>query len=292
MKHWIKGLITALLLCLLPLCAVGEEMLTAYGASFDPSLEVLDLDEAKVRVREIDELKALIEQMPNLKEVRMYQSALKRAQMDELFDSYPEIFFGWTIKLGKHTIRTDMTAFSTLHGHQPKDDDPFHNSRDCSVFRYFKYMEALDLGHNYLSDLSFLAEMPQLKVLIIGANYHCNGDLTPLAALKDLEYLEIFSTKALDAAPLAGLTKLRDLNMGFNPKIKDISCLYDLPKLERFWGRELGITDEQRAEMEAAHPDCEFDWKSYPSEGTWRKHPHYDTIYQIFHENRYIPFDD
>ena len=75
-------------------------------------------------------------------------------------------------------------------------------------------------------------------------------------------------------------------------KLRDISPLYELPKLERFWCGYTAVPAEQRTAMEAAHPDCEFDWVSMPTEGTWRKHPHYDTIYQIFHEFVYYPFDE
>lgn len=286
-----KRLIIALIVILfIPVLALGETV-TAYGKEFDTSAEIVDLDALGIKTEDIRPLLELIEKMPNLKEVDMYNSRLTQKQMDTLFDGYPEIFFGWSFKIGPHKIRTDMTAFSTLHGHSPKQYDNFHNSQQLCKMRYCTKMQALDIGHNYLTDLSFLSKMPQLKVLIIAANYNCRS-MEPLAALTELEYLEIFSTHCVDVSPLAGMTHLKDLNVACNKGLKDISPLYDLPSLERFWGWDIGITEEQRAEMEAAHPDCEFDWVSYPSEGNWRKHPRYDTIYQIFHENRYIPFPD
>lgn len=288
------------MLFLLPLLALlmalgitaHADTLTAYGVTFDADAEVLDLDAAGIVVTDTTELERIIQQMPNLTEVDMYDSQLTTAQMDALFDGYPDIFFGWTIKLYTHTIRTDMTAFSTLHGHKGKDNDPFHTTKQLSVLRYCKNLEALDIGHNYLTSLSFLAQLPHLKVLIVAANYQCDGDLTPLASLTELEYLELFSANVKDVSPLAGLTNLRDLNLTYNTKLRDLSPLYDLPNLERFWCGYTAVSDEGRAAMEAAHPDCEFDWKSMPSEGNWRKHPHYDTIYKIFHDFVYYPFDD
>lgn len=287
------GLIALVLALMMGVCAVAEaETLNAYGAEFDSEATVIDLDEMGIVVKDIDELITLIEQMPSLTEVDMYTSELTREQMDTLFDGYPNIFFGWTLKLYTHTIRTDATAFSTLHGHQGKKNDPFHTTKQLSMLRYCKNLEALDIGHNYLTDLDFLAELPHLKVLIIAANYQCTGDLTPLASLTELEYLEIFSTNVTDVSPLAGLTNLRDLNMTYNRKLKDISPLYDLPNLERFWCGYTAVPQEQRDAMEAAHPNCEFDWVNQPTEGTWRKHSHYDTIYKIFHDFVYYPFDD
>lgn len=293
-KLWRKlGLLTLVLALVLGVCVAAEaETLTAYGAEFDSEAAVIDLDEKGIVVKNITELKTLIEQMPNLTEVHMYDSKLTREQMDELFDGYPNIFFGWTLKLYTHTIRTDTTAFSTLHGHQGKKDDPFHTTKQLSMLRYCKNLEALDIGHNYLTNLDFLTELPHLKILIIAANYQCTGDLTPLASLTELEYLEIFSTNTTDVSPLAALTNLRDLNVTYNRKLKDISPLYDLPNLERFWCGYTAVPQEQRAAMEAAHPNCEFDWVNQPTEGTWRKHPHYDTIYKVFQESVYYPFDD
>lgn len=284
--------LTVLLICvlLIPMIALGETV-TAFGFEFDPSAEVVDLDALGIHVTEIEPVGELIAQMPNLKEIDMYNSKLKKSQMDALFDGYPDIFFGWTFTIWPHVIRTDQTAFSTLHGHEPKEHDPFHTSNQFSMMRYCKNMQALDIGHNFVTDLDFLTDMPQLKVLILGANYSC-GSLAPLAALTELEYLEIFSTQCNDVSPLAGMTKLKDLNIAGNWQLRDISPLYDLPSLERFWAYNIRCSDEQRAEMEAAHPDCEFDWINNPTEGTWRTHPRYDTIFQIFHENRYIPFSE
>lgn len=291
-----KRIVLFAVILALPLCAAfcacaTAEPVSAYGLTFDSQDTVVDFDAAGVTIRDIAELEQLIAAMPQLQEVRMFNSKLSRSQTDYLFDTYPQIFFGWTIKLYTHTIRTDMTAFSTLHGHTGKEGDPFHDSRQLSVLRYCKKMLALDIGHNYLEDISFLAEMPQLKVLILGANYYMQS-LDPLAGLTQLEYLEIFSCNARDATPLQNLVNLRDLNMTYNTKLADISCLYDLPNLERFWCGYTRLNDEQKAAMEAAHPDCEFDWVNNPTEGTWRLHPHYFTIYDIFHEFVYKPFDE
>jgi len=289
MKISIRFLLT--LIALMTLCSLaGAETLTAYGASFDSEATLLDLDAAGILVADTAELKALLDQMPHLTEVRMYNSRLRVNQMDELFDGYPDIFFGWTITLYTHTIRTDATAFSTLHSHVGTAEDPFHNTRELRRLRFCKKLIALDIGHNGLTTLDFLSELPQLKVLILGANYYLTS-IEPLADLTELEYLELFSVNVTDVTPLASLTKLRDLNLAYNQQLRDISPLYDLPNLERFWCGHTLVPKEQQRAMEAAHSGCEFDWANMPTDGTWRKHPHYDTIFRMFHEGVYIPFD-
>lgn len=281
-----------MLIGFIALCSPATaETLTAYGLSFDSEASLLDLDEAGLVVSDTTELKALLNQMPNLTEVRMYNSPLRVNQMDELFDGYPNIFFGWTVTLYTHTVRTDATAFSTLHSHEGTAEDPFHNTRELRRLRFCRKLLALDIGHNALTSLDFLSEMPQLKVLILGANYYITS-IEPLADLKELEYLELFSANVTDVTPLASLTSLRDLNLAYNQQLRDISPLYDLPHLERLWCGHTLVPREQREAMEAAHPECEFDWLNMPTDGNWRKHPHYDLIYQMFHEGAYIPFEE
>lgn len=56
--------------------------------------------------------------------------------------------------------------------------------------------------------------MPQLRVLIIACNKV--EDISPLANLTNLEYLEVFKNKIRDISPLSGLTNLIDLNICFN----------------------------------------------------------------------------
>ena len=53
-----------------------------------------------------------------------------------------------------------------------------------------------------------------MKVLILAANNIT--DITPLAKLENLEYLELFLNHISDLTPLEGLTHLRDLNLCYN----------------------------------------------------------------------------
>lgn len=278
------------LLCLLllfPAAGMAEE---AFGLTIDLSAEVLDFDAAGVNVTDADVLDELIQKMPNLREVRMFDSRMKREGMEKLFDSHPDIFFGFTIRFDIHTVRTDDTAFSTLHRSQITDKrDDYHTTKELSVLRMCTRLKALDLGHNKLTDLSFLEGLTDLRVLIISPNYGLT-DLSPLAHLTELEYLEVFSTNTTDVSPLSGLTKLRDLNLSCSDQLRDISPLYDLPALERFWCGRGKVPQEQLEIMAQKHPDCHCDFESLPTRGGWREHPHYDVIYEMFRGTNYLPF--
>jgi hypothetical protein len=221
----------------------------------------------------------------------MFDSTMAREDMEWLFDTYPDVFFGWTLRFAIHTVRTDDTAFSTLHYSRITNKrDWHHDSGTLSMLRLCKRLKALDLGHNKLTDLSFLSEMTHLKVLIISPNYGIT-DLSALAPLTGLEYLEVFSTNAVDVSALAGMTELRDLNLSCSDFLADISPLYELPKLERFWCGRTRVPKEQQQIMEEKHPNCHFDWVSLPTRGGWREHPRYDVIAEMFSGTEYIPFD-
>ncbi len=273
-------------LVLMLLCAVAlGEPVHFLGVTAD--IQQTHIDFGTKNVQNIDELCVFLDQLPALERVDMYASKLTREQMDLLFERYPQIFFGWTVTIGDHTVRTDITAFSTLHGSSPK---PPHTSADFEKLKYCKNLLAIDIGHNWVEDISFLRHFPKLRVLILGRNRI--RDITPLADLKELEYLELFSNYVRDYSPLTELTRLRDLNVKNNP-CKDLSPLYQMTWLERFWaGCYVEIPRKQMKNMEAAIPGCEFDWKSMPTAGTWRKHAHYDVIHEMFVSGVYIPFGD
>jgi len=276
------------LVCLLLLLLNGvaaAQTLSFGGVTADTKDTVIDF--GTYPVEDINGLCAFLDQMPALETVNMYESRLTDEAMELLFTRYPHIFFGWTLTIGDHSVRTDTQVFSTLHGTSPK---PPHTSADFERLKYCRNLLALDIGHNWAEDLSFLRYLPKLKVLIVAINHV--QDIAPLADLKELEYLELFSNKVRDYTPLAGLTKLRDLNVKNNP-CKDLKPLYQMTWLERFWaGCYVEIPKAQKKGMEAAIPGCEFDWNSMPTAGTWRKHERYYVIRDMFQSGVYIPFDD
>ena len=285
-------LILCLLLCAAQLPALGEESVNAYGMKVDVNTEVLDFDAAGIDVTDADLLSDIIGLLPNLKEVRMFDSTMAQEDMERLFDAFPDIFFGFTLHLSVHTIRTDVTAFSTLHYSSPTKDDPRHTSEELFILRMCKHLKALDLGHNTLTDLNFLNYLPEIEVLIISPNYGLT-DISPVANCKNLVYLECFHTPITDLSPLAGLVHLRDLNLTRDGMVTDISPLYDLPNLERFWWGCMGkVPAAQKKIMREKHPKCKFVSVYDPTDGGWRKHPHQKEQMAFFRTGVYVPFSD
>ena len=318
-------LIPAFLLCLcaMLLCssALGEDVtLSVGGQVFSASADAAEIDLGEMSLPDTDDayaaLDAFLRKLPNLTHVDMFSTDIPQNRLEALAESFPQIEFGWTIYIpcrnelrpdrGPHRIRTDQTAFSTLH-------NVSCTSHDESVWRVLKYcknLEALDIGHNNtLKDLSFLYDLPKLKVLVVSFNMSQKGDktpldITPIGSLKDLQYLEICKSNVHDISPLANCTSLVDLNICTN-RIKDLTPLYGLKSLRRLF--VLSCMDHSGKPIPAkvfeplkeALPDCMIDNRSINTGGPWKKHGRYQTLVNMFGyttktvvtKQAYIPFD-
>lgn len=284
MKKW---LLVLLAMALMLLGAAQAETIEAYGLTIDTQAQTLDL--GKTKVTDFEEFKALLRKLPALTRVDMFNTRMEADVMAALTQEFPQIKFGWTVRAGKYRIRTDATAFSTL---RKVDEKPRYSSKAYDVLRYCSDLQALDLGHNKITDISFLEGMPHLKYLILADNDI--PDITPIASLKELEYLELFMNDFTDLTPLTELPNLIDLNL-CRLKLTDLTPLYEMKQLKRLWisGKNPKFTEEELAALKAALPDCEINTTvaSCTSEG-WRNHPRFYPVRDTFRSQSFIPWTD
>lgn len=290
--------IFALLLGLLLLCgaALAEEV--SFGAvSFDRDAEAIDMGDQAVE--DFKGFIAFLREFPNLKKVDMFATQVTKNQVSMLEEALPDVQFGWTMQLmkykNKHIVRSDAEAFSTLHGVCPN-----HRSEEFALLKYCTNMLALDLGHNNLTDITFLLNMPRLRVLILGENQKLR-DISVLAELQDLEYLELFTCGIKDISPLTKLPRLIDLNLA-NNSVKNWRPLKEMKQLKRLWISDMGehaLTAAEKQELEEALPDTVIMYKGKPTDNGWRtdpktkvNDPHYEIVYEMFHTGVYIPFEE
>ena len=250
------------------------------------------IDMGKTRVEDMDAFITFLRKLPNLKKVDMFATNMYTKDIDKLAIACPDIEFGWTMRIGDHWVRTDVTAFSTLHN----NSSDMHSEKHFKYLKYCKNLVALDIGHNAVRDLSFLYDLPNLKVLILACNIELK-DITPVGSLKELQYLELFKNRINDISCLANCTNLIDLNICFN-NIKDWTPLHGLDKLERLWlynsnnwSDEYPVDREVVKALKENLPDCHVDSTSYSTLGGWREHDRYYVIYHMFKYGEYIPFD-
>ena len=107
-----------------------------------------------------------------------------------------------------------------------------------------------------VDDLAPVAALSNLQKLDIGLT-HLN-DLSPLAHLTTLGEIFLDETQVTDLSPLAGLTNLKCLDVRVTP-VSDISPLRSLTNLESLDLRNTQITDEQVAALQQALPNCKIE---------------------------------
>ena len=281
-----------LLIWLLLLMLVGSaqaEPLT-FQKTFTADRQAESIDFGDMQVKNIDKLIEYLTQFPNLKKVDMFATRIYPSSIDKLAAAFPLVEFGWTMRIGDHWVRTDQTAFSTLHG----NTSPQHDEDDFRYLKYCRNLLALDIGHNAVKDVSFLYDLPKLKVLILACNQIV--DITPVGSLTDLQYLELFKNEIEDISPLTACTELLDLNICFN-QITDWTATHSLPKLERLWlynsniwSEKDPVPEEAIAAIKAALPQCQIDSTSYSTQGGWRDHKRYYVVFNMFKYSEYVPF--
>jgi len=255
-----------------------------FGYQVSTDSEKLKVVDAKIG--SADELIQALKYFPKLRYIDLTNCTLSNEDLDAVRTLYPEKGIVWTVHVGIYSIRTDATAFSTFH---VTGKEPYYYSEDFQVLRYCNEMLALDIGHNHVKDLTWLEDMPQLKVLILVDNNI--SDISSLAALTNLEYLELFVNTVTDISPLAGLDKLIDLNLGFN-NFSDVEPLTGLTGLERLWLTNNFISYKDQLRLQEALPNTRIDFTAKTAvEGGWRVHERYNIIFEMFKNGYYIDWE-
>lgn len=281
----------------------GEELyvppVTGMDKPYEPTTGVelygtvypYDTREIDISGTAVDDLDYLIERFSKLtalEKIDMCDCGLSNETMEELKKRFPEIKFVWKVTLGLWTIRTDCVAFSTL-----KDGTITYRltNDDVKVLKYCTDMVALDLGHNKVTDISFLQYMPKLRILILvdnrveGYDDRYISDLSWLKYTPELRYLEFFVGSVSDISFMYDLPNLVDLNISYNP-ISEVEYLMKFPKLERLYIEHTLLTEEDYKLLQQTYPDAQI---VYYGEGSvdqgWREHERYFAMIDMYHNN-------
>ncbi|MGI5976931.1 MAG: leucine-rich repeat domain-containing protein [Candidatus Limivicinus sp.] len=225
--------------------------------------------------------------MNNLEYLDMDFCGVSNENMKKIRDSLPDVEVVWRVWFGSgYSVRTDTEKILASKPSQ----GGFVTDRDGEALSCCRAVKYLDLGHNdFLSDISFVSDMPELEVLIVAMDPV--KDLSPLADCKKLEYLEIQTNNELtDISPLGGLTELRHLNMARCPNVSDISPLYNLTGLKRLWlGSSRSIPAEQVEKIISLLPNCKINTTVFndPTTEGWRVDGMDPYTNEIFYNERY-----
>lgn len=234
------------------------------------------------------ELEKVLPLLSAVKKIDMCRCGLDDETMYELNQRHEDIEFVWLTYIGNSLQRTDITSFcANTVGVQVNAS----SEELMVVLKYFPNLVALDFGHSgwFINDLSWLERVPNLEVLIL-VDCHVR-DVTPIAQLKELTYLELFTNPYLmDVAPLAQLPKLRDLNLSLTC-VSDLTALQGMPSLRRLWVNGcMRLSAEQVDAFWRATPECGVSYMldSSGALNGWRQDDRYFWMRDMF-DAEYMP---
>ena len=249
------------------------------------TIKELDLSDSKVK--DIDTFKSSLKLLDNLKYLDMSDCNLSNKKLAKLRKEFPNIKIVWRIYLGKWSLKTDAVSFSVLI---TRFDYRRMKSADIEVLKYCTDLQALDLGHQSITDISVIGEyLPDLRLLILADNKISN--IKPLKKLKHLHYLELFMNNIKDISPLKHCKELVDLNLAHIGPLYDFSPLLNnkFPLLERLWIENSGGTAKYYPLLKSKYPKVRIVHTGYGSTHSgWRTHPRYYAMIDMFYKRDYI----
>lgn len=237
-----------------------------------------EVDFSNIEMENSSAVEAALPYLTRVKKIIMSDCGISDEDMDALNNKYEDIRFVWTIHFGNvYYLRTDETYFiaALFKGSESNYSNLYDKNVQC--LKYCVDMEALDLGHMSFTDLSFLRPMKKLRYLILADSVMLN-DISPLADLPELYYLEIFNTGVQDVSPLLNCRNLRHLNVCYC-YIFDKQPLLEMTWLDRLWFISPVVSYDDVAAFRAVFgedPDkLQIGTSGNSTGGTWR----YDQSY-------------
>lgn len=225
----------------------------------------------------------LFSRMPNLKRVEMIGCGLSNDAYAQLQDNHPGIRMIWEIRYATRVLRTDAVGWSTFRGMHGPMDLPMSDA-DTKYLKYCRDLICVDLGHNYIRDISFVQYMPNLQIFIAVDN----GGLWDLSVLKycpKLRYIEIFVNRVSDLSVFRYLHQLEDVNISYNP-IRSNEYLKDLPHLQKLWLEATLIPGDQVQELRSIYPGIPIvNVGSGSVDQGWRSGSHYIGMRDLIWKN-------
>ena len=208
----------------------------------------------------------------DLQWVEMCQCGIPSEEMDALWKRHPETRFVWAIPMGASYVRTDSKGFIPFkYGYTITN--PFHDE-EAKELKYLVDLEALDLGHMRMTDISFLQYMPKLRFLVL-SDVICE-DYSYIADLTELVFLEMFRSQIRDLGLLMNLKKLEDLNISWTTKLENPELLKEMTWLKRLWATANGMSRAQFKELQEALPNTTICTSAeHPTASGWRTSDRY-----------------
>ena len=237
------------------------------------STDATELDFSNIPMESTQEIEAALPYFNNLERVVMCDCGISNQDMDQLGQRNPDIRFVWTVSIGPHIrLRTDATYLMPYQYGTKLTDSQTGNLKYCID------LVCIDLGHNSVSDISFLAYMPHMKYLLLAQTEV--SDISACAGLQELEYVELFMSQVRDYSPLISCPNLRDLNICYAVPKDDagVAILCQLTQLDNLYAKARW-SDANLEKVRQALPNVnlvtDFSEVESSTGSGWRELPNY-----------------
>ncbi len=226
------------------------------------------IDLSGIPMETVDAVENSLKYFDRLEKVVLCDCGLSNEEIDALGQRHPDVRFVWTVRLGSSIrLRTDATYF------MPYQFGVKVTDRDLVNLKYCVDLECIDLGHNPVSDASFLAYMPKMKYLLLADT--AISDISGCANMPELIYAELFMTEIRDFSPLLNCKKLEDLNIAFTFP-NGIEDLRQMTWLKRLWLKGYHLSKDQQQALREALTSTQVVYGGGSSTGDgWRESQNY-----------------
>ena len=207
-----------------------------------------DLDLSEVGLTSLEQAKEALVLFPTLERVYFgynpFDNETMAAFREEMRDQFK---VAWSLDVGYMVVNSDDTWFMPGKVRQGLTQEDAYNLRYCED------MVCIDVGHKPIYTCEWAAFMPHLRYLIIA--FTAIKDISPLADLQELVYLEACDIPLQDYTPLGTMTGLQDLNISNTRKAANPEVLAQMPWLVRLWWAWSPLDE---AELQASLPNTEL----------------------------------
>lgn len=255
------------------------------SVSSDKINEIINLDFSDQKNLKLSDLEVLISLLPNLKMVDLSDTGFSNEELNSLRSKFSNVNIRWKLYLGQWSLMTDDVSFSVL---VTKINYNRLTSKDIEVLKYCTNLQALDLGHQAITDISVIGNyLKDLRILILADNKI--EDISPLGSLTHLHYLELFVNRISDFSVLKNLKELIDINIGYNT-VSNLDDLLHFENIERLWLISGGISEEDRIILRDTYPSAlvNTSWSLSSTGNGWRTHERYYAMIDMFNNKRYM----
>ena len=251
-----------------------------FGKDVSLDDEIIDLNHVQMYDNG-EKVVSIMKILRNPQYLDMDFTGVENKVMESLRETYPDVDIQWRLWFGKsYSVRTDCERFVAS---EPTVEVLTGN--ELEALKYCTKIRFLDIGHNEITDISFVSYMPDLEAAVLCINNW--SDLSPISSCTKLNYLEINDTACSDLSPLGSCVSLEHLNVCNLGDVTGWESLANLTRLERLWiGQNTNIPASDLQLLKDALPNAEINTDTWVSDlGDWRwtiypeRVPRYDQLF-------------